>query len=57
LNGRLLTTPECAMKIGNIIKYVSVNETLRVSYSLYMQGWLRRCGPRSLLLPPAAMIG
>ncbi|WP_375248690.1 hypothetical protein [Sphingomonas sp.] len=45
------------MKIGNIIKYVSVNETLRVSYSLYMQGWLRRCGPRSLLLPPAAMIG
>lgn len=36
MNGRLPITPECAKKIGNIMKYVDVNEKPQVSYSFYM---------------------
>ncbi|RVU04665.1 hypothetical protein EOE18_10930 [Novosphingobium umbonatum] len=36
LDGRLPITLECANKIGDIMKYVSVNEKPQVSYSFYM---------------------
>jgi len=36
MDGRLPITLECAKKIGDIMKYVSINEKPQVSYSFYM---------------------
>ena len=36
MDGRLPITLECAKKIGDIMKYVSVSEKPQVSYSFYM---------------------